>query len=428
MAKKTNLEKAPREMTHRQLSRHRKAERRQRFIFFGGIGIIVAVVLIILGGWFAGEYMPMHRTLIQVYDTKFDALFVIDTFALYGQAQGADSLTQMSSSIIQQIIQDELLKQAAAKIGITVSDADAKGYLDSVGIAVNDATLALSRGYLLQDKVKNTHFGSLAPTSDNQTWVKAMMVESLTVANLVREKIVNGENFSQLADLYATDTASQQVHGDYGWHPLSLLKNKFYSTFPFDYISRADAKAGDISLPISDNVAYKKLGYWLIRVNSKTEEGTANVSAVLLSSEEQALAIRARLLAGDDLAPIAGNLSQFSTSKQKLGEMGIVDSSENITDAFNRYVFDIATELGAWSQPVKETEQYTQSGYWVVQIAGQEQNKPLTSTDRDEITSNLYSDWLNNVSTEATPYVIQTIDEAILQWVIDKATLKITTG
>ena len=50
-----------------------------------------------------------------------------------------------------------------------------------------------------------------------------------------------------------------------------------------------------LSEPLFDEEKSKQLGYWLIRVNNIPEEGSANVSAVYLSSEDEAWGIRTRL-------------------------------------------------------------------------------------------------------------------------------------
>ena len=369
--------------------------------------------------------MPLHQTVLQVYDTKFDASFYIDTMVIFGRSQGSTSLSDIASSVINQIMQNELIKQEAGKLGISVSDEEAKQYLQSVNIPANDAAIELARGALLADRMRNKYFASQVPTSDNQVNVNAMMVESASVAREVREKVLNGENFSELVDQYAVDADSKDIHGDYGEHPLSILKDKFSSTFPFDYISRADIKAGDVSDPLADNVSTKKLGYWLIRVNDRTtlnstnmsptvsanEEGTqeysANVSAILLGNKEEAVAIRERLEAGEALGPIADQYSQYSINNPNHGEMGLVAISQNVSAPFNSYAFDLSIELGEWSQPIRDdTFYYTTGGFWVVQVVDKEENKTVTTEDRDRLIGNLYTKWISEITSTATPYMV----------------------
>jgi parvulin-like peptidyl-prolyl isomerase len=421
LAKKKNVEKAPREMTHRQLSHHKKAQRRQRIILFSGISIIVAVILIILGGWFAGEYLPLHKTIIQVYDTKFDTSYLIDSLVLFSKMQNTTDLAGITNDAVSIIMQDELMKQEAEKLGISISDEEATQYWGNSGISVTDAAMNFARGQLLPARLKSGHFSSLIPESDNQVDMRAMMVESDTLAKVVRERIANGENFTILAEKYATNYYSKTNQGDYGWHPASILKNQLGSTIPLDYAFSPDVKAGDLSMPLSDNASSKQLGYWLIRVNDRPDVESANVSAILLSNEVEALNIKARLEAGEELAAIADKLSQYSPSKANHGELGLVTTSENVTDTLNGYVLNPSTEVGKWSQPVREDTLGTQGGVWLVQVVGKEENKQLTTEDRNTLIDNSFSKWFSDFWAESLSTIRNDITAEIQQWAIDRA-------
>ena len=423
MAKKKNVEKAPREMTRRQLSRHKKQQRRQRIIFFSGISIIIAVVLIILGGWFAGEYLPLRETIIQVYDTTFDTAYFIDTLVIFGKGQGSGSLAGIAGAVINQIMGDELLKQEAGKLGINISDEEARQYWENSGISITDAAINLAKGQLLPDKLKSDHFDALVPHSDNQVNLRAMMVESNTVAQLVREKIVNGENFAMLVEQYAADALSISNNGSYGFHPASIFKTVLNSIL-FDYAFSANVRPGDVSMPLSDNASYKQMGYWLIRVNDRPTEDSANVSAIYLSSEEEALVIRARLEAGEELGLIADQYSQYSASKQNHGEMGIVSSSDDFSDAYNGYIFNPATEVGKWSQPIRD-DFSTQGGAWLVQVIDEEENRELTAEDRNKLIDKLYSDWTSSIWTAASPFMSNYLTDELQLWAIERASRKL---
>jgi hypothetical protein len=415
-------------MTHRQLSQHQKQQRRQRIIFFGGIAIIVAVALIITGGWFAGEYMPLHATVLKVYDTTFDNQFFIDTLVLYGRSQNSTDLSSMASNILDQIKQNEIIRVAAEKLGITATDEEAIQYITGTGWPINDAFIELARGSVIASKMRDQYFGPQVPTSDIQLLVKAMLVESATIGQLCKEQILSGANFTQLVEQYALDTASKDNSGDYGWHPISIFKNKFGSTIPYDYLSGPDIKVGDISYSLADNTSYKKMGYWLIRVNERTDNTSANVSAILLPNEEQALAVRARLLAGEELGPIADNLSQYNPSIGGHGELGIILASDNVSAVFNGYAFSPDSPLGEWSMPLKDNESYTRGGVWVIWVEDKADNKPLSTDDLDTLISNLYSDWITEINNAATDYVVSGMTQDLINFAIQKATNILISG
>ena len=134
MAKKKKTEKTPRELTRRQISAHRRQMRRQRIVFIGGIAIIAAIVLVILGGWLNSEFIPMHRTVITVNGTKFDTADFIGYLEAagydqqsqnqqQGSSQGVD-MSQIAATALQQLPTGELMRQSADQLGITVSDQD----------------------------------------------------------------------------------------------------------------------------------------------------------------------------------------------------------------------------------------------------------------------------------------------------------------
>jgi parvulin-like peptidyl-prolyl isomerase len=425
---KKNIIKPQREMTHRALSQHQKAQRRQRFIFFGGIGVVIIIALVIAGGWFAAEYMPLHAVILQVYDTKFDNSFFIDTMVIYGSMQTDIDLSQVASNILEQIKNNEIIKRAAEQLGITVSDEDAIAYLSGVGLPINDALIELSRGVLLTQRMKDDYFASQVAMSDVQLLVKAMMVESDDVAQLVRAQILSSANFTELVQQYVVDAASKEIDGDYGWHPLSIFKINFYSTVPYDYIAGEGIKAGDVSEGLADNTSYKKLGYWLIKLNERIDETTSNVSAILLTNEEQAIEVRARLLAGEELGPIADNLSQYNPSLTQHGELGLVYASDTVSTVFDEYVYNSETPLDQWSEPLKDDETYTRGGFWVVWVEDKEDNKPLSTTDLNTLINNLFDDWQTQINNEAAEYIINDLTQDLLNFALARAAERISSG
>jgi len=419
LAKKKNVEKAPREMTRRQLSHHRRQQRRQRIIFISGIAIIVAIILIIVAGWFMSEFYPLQRTVIKVNDTKINMGYFVDTLAIAGQNQESGKIESMAGSVANEIIQDELIKQGAAQLKITVSDQDAKAALKNTNFPVNDASINLIRFQILQSRLKSEYFGPLMPESDNQVYMMAMLVESDSLALDIRNKLANGDNFTALATEYAQNYTSKQNKGDYGWHPASILLSQTGSSIPIDYAFGAEA--GALSPPLTDNDSSKQLGYWLLKVNARIpEEESANVSALLIGSEVQAKEIKARLESGEELGPIADEFSQYSPSKEGHGELGVIDVSENISDVFNGYVVDPSIELGKWSAPLREDQYWTKGGAWVVKVVDKENNRKLSTEDRDTIINNALNDWVSQLWMAASANIMSNMSADQQKWAVDR--------
>jgi hypothetical protein len=418
LAKKKNVEKAPREMTRRALSHHKRQQRRQRIIFISGIAIIAAIVLIIVAGWIISEYYPLNRTIIKVNDAKINMAYFVDMLEIAGKNQEVGRIEAMAGSVANEIIQDELIKQGAAKFNINVSDEDVKTALKNTTLPVNDASMSLIKTQILQSRLKSEYFGPLLPESDNQVYMMAMLVESDSLALDVRDRLMNGDNFTALAGEFAQNYTSKQNKGDYGWHPASIYMDQLGSSIPIDFAFGAEV--GALSMPLPDTDSYKQLGYWLLRVNNRPEEGTANVSALLVSSEVEAKGIKARLEAGEELVSIADEYTQYSPSQEGHGELGLLDISENISDAFNGYVANLETEIGKWSDPIRENTLYTKGGAWLVKVVDKDNNRKLSTEDRDTVIDKAYNDWLSQLWLEASADVISSMTAEQQKWAVDR--------
>lgn len=427
MAKKNNVKK-PREMSRRALSHHEKAKRRQRWVFFGGIGVILAVVLIILGGWFAGEYMPLHATVMTVYDKSFSNQFFIDTLVVYGKIQGTENLTSMASSILDQIKQNEIIRVEAEKLGIIVTDQEAIDYVASTGFDVNDASIELSRASIIITKLQEEYFGSQVSKTAMQYLVKAMLVEGASIAETCKQQLLAGGDFAELVEKYAVDTTSKGNSGDYGWHPMDVFENSLASTLAYAYLSGPDMKVGEINISVSDDTARKQVGYWLIRVNERPDETSADVTGLLIGNEELAKEIRTKLLNGEDPIVLAEEYTQFNATTSVPGELGVITSSDSISAVFNEYTFNQDTPVGEWSEVLKDEEVYTKGGVWVIWVEDEEADKELSTTDYNNYVSKLYNEWLTGINSAATEYVKSEITEKLLNFAISKATDEIVSA
>ena len=66
MAKKKKTVKPQREPTKRQLSRWQQQKKRQRIILSVGIFTIAAVLVLVLLGWYFGQYKPDDTNFAQI--------------------------------------------------------------------------------------------------------------------------------------------------------------------------------------------------------------------------------------------------------------------------------------------------------------------------------------------------------------------------
>jgi parvulin-like peptidyl-prolyl isomerase len=423
LAKKKKTEKAPREMTRRARSAHRRQQRRQRIIFFSGIGVIAAIILVVLAGWIVAEYLPLHRTILTVNGNKFstsDFIGYLEVAAIGQQASGqTPDMTTIASSAIEQIPKDVVLEEVAAQLGITVTDEEAEEVLDNAGLPVNTGSIAYIRTYMLQDKLKSDYFGAEVPTSDNQVWCQLMLLESDVQAEEIRDRLVAGDNFTALAPEYALNYYSKNVNdGDFGWHPREVLEDQVGSQVPVEFAYTAEKDT--LSQPLADPEMYKQQGYWLIRVLNPPSAESANVDAIFVTNEVLANELRPELESTDNISAIADNYTQFSLSKEKHGYLGEV-SSGIMTDAFNNYVFSDNVVIGGWSQPIVDTDLWTQGGSWLVKVLDKEVNRDLSSEDRGYLIDKRYDAWYNQLDTSTADINTEGLSNELEQLAIDRA-------
>ncbi|OGO43895.1 MAG: hypothetical protein A2137_04795 [Chloroflexi bacterium RBG_16_58_8] len=422
MAKKKKAERPQREFTRRQLSAFKRQKRRQRIIFIGGVTVVAAIIVVILVGWVMSEYIPLRRTVLQVNDAELKMAYYVDALKISQLSQPQTDIQQLAPAVLEQLRQREILTQAAVKIGVTVTNEEARQAIEQAGFPVTDGGIRLFKSELLSAKLKSAYFEKQVGDSGLHVRPLITMLEGPEKAREIRERLVNGDNFTALAEEFSTDYYSKNINkGDFGLRPRGLLKDQLSSAIPLDFAFSAGV--GELSQPLSDNETYKQLGYWLIRVNNRQEEGSANVSAVLISDLVLAGKVKARLEAGEPLGPIADELSNYSPSKENHGELGILTDTQNVTTVFNKYVWQSAPELGKWSDPILETDLWSQGGAWLVKVLEREENRPYAAEDKQALVGQALNDWLTRVFEDPTLKVVDgLLTDDMQQWAIDHVT------
>ncbi len=419
--KKKKAEKPPREFTRRQLSHYQQQKRRQRIIFGGGVFIIAAVVLLVLVGWFIAEYRPLHQTVIRVNDTEYDMGYYIDALRLRGEGQPVEYIQSLADSVVREIEQNELIGQGALTLGISVSDDEVKEKLEGTELLVNDATLDLVRGQIVIDRLYNEHFKPQVPASDKQVHIMAMLLESESQAVEFRTRLQNSENFTALAEEFSLDYYSKNSKGDLGWHPESILAEALGSSVPGEYAFVSEI--GVLGQPRYDEEISKGIGYWLIRILEREDVPDvedAQVQAILLGSEEEALDVRARLEAGEDFGTLAEELSQFKESRKQGGELVAVSKGE-MSPAFDEFVFNPDVETGTLSEPIRDEAVITKGGHWLIKVVDKDDDRQLESEDRDFLIAKAFDEWASLLWVDPSNDVDDSyLDDERKTWAIEQ--------
>lgn len=420
MAKK-KAEKPKREVTKRQLSRWQRQKKRQRIILGSGILIILAVLSVVGSGvynrWYIPEYKPLHETVIEVNDTKFDMNYYIKMLKIYGEGQPSYIMYYLADEVVGYIEQNELIRQGAMELGISVSDDEVDEELESYDPPLSKDYRDVVRTQLLVDRLRDEYFEQQVPMFAEQRHILAMFLESESQANEVRARLEAGEgDFAELAGELSLDAICKAKEGNLGWRPEGvlplLLKTPILDEHAFN------CEAGVLSQPIYDETKTKMVGYWLIEVEFRDEEvEQAQVKVMLLASEQEANEVRARLEAGEDFATLAEEFSQHDESRENGGDFEVL-SLDMMSSVFNEFVFDPEVELETLSQPIRDKVADTEGGYWLIKVVDIDDNRQIEEEDRDLLKADALTKWVEALWDDPDNKIESYLDDVKKEWAI----------
>jgi len=319
LAKKSR-EKPRREVTRRQLARWQQQRRRQRILFGVGVFIIAAALIIVSTGWYISQYRPLHQIVLKVNDIEFNMDYYIKALKFYGAGQSSYYMYGLADGMPSIIEENELIKQEATELGITVSQDEVNKELESSNPPLSKDYRDFVRAVLLIEKLRDEYFEEQVPVYAEQRHIMAMFLESESQAVEVEARIEAGDNFTELASELSLEGSTRKEGGDLGWHPEGVLTIVSGTSLIDDYAFGTEADV--LSPPIYDEERIKNIGYWLVKVlERKDKQEQADVLGILLNSKEEAFEIRDRLEAGEDFGELAGEFSQ-DVSKDDGGDLG----------------------------------------------------------------------------------------------------------
>lgn len=420
MARKKTAEKPQRQLTRRQLSQYQKQKRRQRFIFIGGIAIIVVIVMLIFVGWITSEYLPMRKTVIKVDKYEYNMQYYVDAIEFYSKATNQTNIPTLANAIIMQIEDDALVMLDAEKLGISVEDDEVRELLEDSETEITDVILNFMKVQLLKERVRNEYFAKQVPTSASQVNIRVILLESESQAEEIRDRLVSGDNFSLMAEEFSLHESTKADKGEVGWHPEDVLTDTGILNLAIPGEFAFSSEAGTLSQPLYDEDRSKQVGYWLVNVMEKPTEAGANIKVILLGSEEEASYVRDQIATTENLTALIEEYSQDASTRTSGGLMTAV-MREQMSEPVDEYVFDDNVTMGVWSEPIRDDTVSTTGGYWLVEVIGKDADREISEEDKESLTSKLYNEWLGGLReryAEIIDHNYLTFEE--IQWAIEK--------
>jgi hypothetical protein len=279
--------------------------------------IIVALVLVIalviaIPVYYQLNLAPFRQPVVTVDKTVIDMGYFLKRAKLAGASQ---------ASLIQKLVDEQVVKQMAPTFRITVTDKEIDDALlikastenftgnmadnttgryltesefkDWYRQQLNDTGLSdaeyrdLSRVNLLADKLQKLLAGSI-PKTANQIHLNVILTASSADANKAKARIQAGDSFAAVARDVSLDTKSKDQGGDAGWFPPGVL--------PYDSTIFA-LDIGAVSNPVAvDSTSPATSRYLLFMVSEKADnreiDGSSfqilqnNALSIWLSQEE----------------------------------------------------------------------------------------------------------------------------------------------
>jgi len=402
-------------LSERAQSRLAAQKKRQRITRWVSIGIVSVVAIVLAVGavtqWLIPVYLPLQKTVLTVNGREFNAQYVARMINYYTGGDATYSYLYIDP-VIEQIQQNELMKQAATELGITVSNDEVKARLKEGSLKDNPTTRDIAYISLLAEKLIDEKFKPDIGTSGEQRQVLAMLLESAAQAETVRTRLLAGESFADITAELSLDSTTITNKGDMGFHPRGILNGLLFATGLEEKVFTA--AAGDMSY-FYDEDKSKQLGYWIVKVTERKVESDvlkAQTWGILVPTIEKAEEARARLLAGEDFATIVNEVSQDTTSAEKSGDLGLLSLGTSI-GAYVSYAFDETIPVGEISQPILTKDSNTTGAYWLYQVKAIETKRAYSSDDIDTLVNAAFRAWLDALTTDPSNIinVVELTDE-----------------
>ena len=270
----------------------KRRKRRTNAIVIASAILAFIIGVGVFGYWFIYQ-KPLQATIIEVNGKKIQVQYILDR-CLLGMQTAADPSTVSPLSVIQSVIQEQLIEQVAvqAPYNIKVTEADIDQELRNEANGTTSATTTpttttplvpgttttttksgmtdaefhewylqrLNEAQLpeaqFRDLVRvsiisqrlNQYLVNQMPTSSEQVHLWDIVLPDTTTALDVKSRIEAGEDFSTIAKELSQDSDTQAKGGDMGWIPLKALDSTLETV-------ASKLEIGEISYPVQTSAA-----------------------------------------------------------------------------------------------------------------------------------------------------------------------------
>lgn len=410
--------------TKKHIARLERERQQTRLILFAFIGIVAVVIGLLAYGYLDINYLQSRRAVAKIGNVsittgewqarvrmergrlinqmatyqQYAQVFGIDTTQQVQQiaAQLSDS-TSLGQSVLDQLVDEELIRQEAAKRGITASPAE-----------IDKAAQESYRYY-----ANGTPTPTITPTPVLFPTLSADTLKIVTITPTATLVLTPSTAPTATLDPLASPTVTPTLAPTFTPGPTATVTPTSapaptatpYTLQGFqdqykkgvDSLAKLGLSADQVRKLYETNVLRDKL---LAIITADTPRAQEQVWArhILAKDEASAKIVEDRLAKGEDFAKVAKELSADTGSAATGGDLGWFGKGAMVPE-FETAAF--SQKVGEIGQPVK-----SQFGYHIIQVLAHA-NIPLDAPGYQKAQSQAFLDWLKSLRTE---YQVKTFD------------------
>jgi parvulin-like peptidyl-prolyl isomerase len=397
MAKKTRKRAS---LTRKQIARSKKAQRQQRMIIIG-LTVVSVVIAVVLGLGLYQEYVakpaspvavvngvPMRTDTYQKmvrYQRLLMLNYIANLQAQKAQLDPADESSQFLAQYLQQsidqvqsqmltldmqvldnLIDEELIRQEAAKNGLTVTEQE-----------VDDAIrreVARGAGFVTVPDATATAAAAVEATATAAFFTPTPLPTA--TPTLTVTAAVSPTTPTPMVSPAPLPTPQVMTEGEF----LERYKARLDTLRKEAGLSEADYRR-----TIEADLLYDKLQD-LFASQVPTSEEQVHARHILVETEEEAQAVLARLEAGEDFVSLAKELSTDEATKEDGGDLGWFPRGMMVPE-FEETAFTL--QPGETSDIVQ-----TSFGYHIILVEERDPDRELEPYALEQRRASALSDWL----------------------------------
>ena len=276
------------------------------------------------------------------------------------QQQIASQLTVLPSSDLEQLIEDEIVRQEAARRNLTVGADEVENELEK---------------FLGYQRATPTPTAGPSPTATSTA--TPTQVPTVTPSPT---GTITPTTPTVTPTLGPTDTP-EPTPTLMTYQAYTDARKKYFD----DFTKRTSVGEADVRKFVEVYLLRRKLMQVFADQTPKTEE-QVQARHILVKTYDEAVQVVERLKKGEDFVKLALELSQDNGSKEEGGDLGWFPRGQMIKE-FEDAAF--ALNVNQISQPIT-----TSFGVHIIQALGHEQNRPLTESALQQKQTQVFTDWL----------------------------------